>query len=377
MTLRRGGAMLDGPTMLIALTAAVLTLSAASAAHADQTTDDRDRAVVAHSRDRTAARTRPPGTSADSAPVAAPVQDPQLSCDRICLQSAADAYLKAVVAHDPKLLGLDEHFRFTENGQELQAGDGFWNTASGVGAAQQFYPDPQTQQITYIGTMREFDNLVLMAMRLKVHDRRISEVETLFYRKGAGPAWSDAGVDATNTRGTADAAWLTPIPAAQRAPREQLSAVAMAWMNALGHYDGKAALPVGDDCVRFENGSRVSGNPKVQIGDGRFNLAALGCRQQLQSGFFASVSRIHHRRVVAVDPDNGTVVVWANLDQAGMRELHLADGHILSLRALAQPASTQAVLVFRIEGGTIRRIQMLTVGVPYHMNPGWDEPATP
>jgi hypothetical protein len=369
--------MLDGRTTLIALAAVVLTLSAARVAHADQTTDDRDRAVVAHSRDRTAARTRPAGPSVEGAAVATPVQDPQQLCDRTCLQSAAEAYLKAVVAHDPRLLGLDEHLRFTENGQELQIGDGFWNTASGVGAAQQFYPDPQTQQVTYFGTMREFDNLVLMAMRLKVRDRRISEVETLFYRKGAGPAWSDAGVDATNTRGTADAAWLTPIPAALRATREQLLAVAMAWMNALGHYDSKATLPVGDDCVRFENGARVSGNPKVQIGDGRFNLAALGCRQQLQSGYFASVSRVHHRRVVAVDPDNGTVVVWANLDQAGMRELRLADGHVLSVRALAQPASTEAVLVFRIEGGSIRRIQMLTVGVPYHMNPGWEEPTTP
>ena len=99
------------------------------------------------------------------------------------------------------------------------------------------------------------------------------------------------------------------------------------------------------------------------IGDGHFNLAALGCRQQLQSGYFASISRIHHRRVVAVDPDNGTVVVWANLDQAGTRALRLADGHTLSLRALAQPASTEAVLVFRIEGGAIHRIQMLTLAV--------------
>ena len=81
--------------------------------------------------------------------------------------------------------------------------------------------------------------------------------------------------------------------------------------------------------------------------------------------------------MVAVDPETGTVVVWVNLDQAGTRGLRLADGHTLALRALAQPASTAAVLVFRIESGVIRRVQMLTLGVPYHMSPGWDEPATP
>jgi hypothetical protein len=361
--------------MLTVFAATVLGLAIASGspAQADPTIDNPDRAAAAHPRDRNPTRTR---VAADDS-IPAPTQDPLQLCDRPCLQAVADSYVKAVVAHDPKLLVLDEHVRFTEDGQELQLGDGFWNTASGVGAAQQFYPDPQSQQITFVGTMREFDNLVLMAMRLKVRDRRISEVETLFYRKGAGPEWSDAGVDAANARGTADSAWLVPIPAPLRATREQLTGVALAWINDLTHEDAKAAPPVSDDCVRIENGARVSDNPRVLIGDSHFNLAALGCRQQLQSGYFSSISRIHHRRVVAVDPDYGTVVVWANLDQAGTRALRLADGHALSLRALVRPASTESMLVFRIEGGAIHRIQMLTLGVPYHMNPGWDEPAAP
>jgi hypothetical protein len=363
---------------LLAVAMVLLSVSPARHGHADGTDDDRDRAAVSHTRDRNLARTRVATTgSPESAPAPAAVQDPQLLCDRLCLQSVADSYLKAVVAHDPKLLNLDEHVRFTEDGQELQLGDGFWNTASGVGAAQQFYPDPATQQITFVGTMREFDNLVLMAMRLKVRDRRLSEVETLFYRKGAGPEWSDAGVDATNSRGAADSSWLVPVPTALRASREQLTGIALAWMNALAHADARANVPVSDDCVRYENGARVSGNPRVLIGDSHFNLATLGCRQQLQSGYFSAISRIHHRRVVAVDPEYGTVVVWANLDQAGTRALRLADGHTLAQRALGQPASTEALLVFRIEAGNIHRIQMLTRGVPYHMNPGWDEPATP
>jgi hypothetical protein len=364
-------------TTLIALAAVLLTSHLARSAHADPTADDRDRAAAAHTRDRNISRARVGAPSSESTPASAPVQDAQLLCDRACLQAVADGYLKALVAHDPKLLTVDEHVRFTENGQELQLGDGFWNTASGVGAAQQFYPDPPTQQITFVASMREFDNLVLMAARLKVRDRRISEVETLFYRKGAGPEWSDAGIDAANSRGAADAAWLVPVPAAQRATREQLTGIALNWLNTLPHYDAKLTPPVSDDCVRFENGARVSGNPRVLIGDSRFNLAALGCRQQLQSGYFSSISRIHHRRVVAVDPDLGTVVLWANLDQAGTRALRLADGHTLASRALAQPASTEVLVVLRIEGGALRRIQMLTLSVPYHMNPGWDEAGPP
>ena len=189
-------------------------------------------------------------------------------------------------------------------------------------------------------------------MRLKVRDRRISEVETLFYRKGAGPEWSDAGIDATNSRGAADAAWLVPVPAAQRATREQLTGVALE----LAECPGALTIPR-SPCrsamivsgLKTARGSAAT--RKVLIGDSHFNLAALGCRQQLQSGYFSSISRIHHRRVVAVDPDYGTVVLWANLDQAGTRALRLADGHTLASRALAQPASTEALVVLRIEGG--------------------------
>lgn len=136
--------MVKGRTTLIALAAALLIPGAARPARADQAGDDRDRAVVAHSRDRSVVRARP-AASGPEAPVSAPpaVQDPQLLCDRPCLQAVADSYLKAVVAHDPKLLALDDHVRFTENGQELLPGDGFWNTASGVGRPSSSTPIPR------------------------------------------------------------------------------------------------------------------------------------------------------------------------------------------------------------------------------------------
>src|SRR5277367_2400344 len=126
--------MLELNRTLIAMAAGVLILGRAAAAHADPAADDRDRAAASHSRDRSSARSRTASSSVEGVPAPAQLQDPQLLCDRPCLQAAADSYLKAVVAHDPKLLTLDEHVRFTEDGQELQLGDGFWNTASGVGA---------------------------------------------------------------------------------------------------------------------------------------------------------------------------------------------------------------------------------------------------
>ncbi len=79
--------MVKGRTRLIALAAAMLIPGAARYARADQTGDDRDRAVVAHSRDRSAVRVRPAASGPDASSSASPaIQDPQLLCDRNCLQ---------------------------------------------------------------------------------------------------------------------------------------------------------------------------------------------------------------------------------------------------------------------------------------------------
>ena len=46
-------------------------------------------------------------------------------CDRTCLEGLIDAYLAAVVAHDPSRLPLSADVRYTENEQLLAVGDGF------------------------------------------------------------------------------------------------------------------------------------------------------------------------------------------------------------------------------------------------------------
>ncbi len=334
---------------------------------------DRDRSVVVHGRDRNVAD-RLSSTRSQAAPPA--TSDAVQACDRACLQGLVDTYLRAVVAHDPKLLPVADHVRFTEMGQTLPLGEGFWNTASGVGGFQLYALDPVTGQAGLIGTMREFDNVVLMALRLKVENHKVTEIETLFYRKGRGPAWSDAGLDAANARGAADAAAFAPLPAAQRATREQLTATAKLWLAALEHNDGHLdprAWPVSDDCVRYENGTRITNNPRVRIGDAGFNLAALGCRQQLQSGWFTLNTQVHHRRIVAVDPERGLVFVWANIDRAGVKELDLAGGHVLVQAALQQPSGHAEAFALRIENGLVKRVVGLSAHVPYGMGPGWDD----
>lgn len=301
------------------------------------------------------------------------------ACDAVCLRGMVDEYLAAVVAHDPRRLPLARRVKFTEMGQRLELGDGFWHTASGVGHYRHYFPDPEAGQIGFIGTMREYGNLVLMALRLRVERRKISEIETVFYRKGSGPAWNDTGMDRLDSDGRVDPIWLASIPPAERMSRAQLAYTANLYFVGLQNNDGKGIdgkgfYPFARDCLRVENGVQTTSNPALipNLPAGAFNYFGLDCAQQFESGYLAVVTRIHHRRFMAIDPEHGTVFAFAVFDQAGTTSVRLADGRVIPMPVFNHPSSILLAEAFKIENGSIRRIETVGTSVPYHMSAGWE-----
>ena len=96
------------------------------------------------------------------------------ACDRACLNGFVDQYLDAVVAHDPSRLPVTKYVKFTENGQKLELGDGFWRSATGKGTYKFYVDDVQAGQVGFEGTMQEAGQAVIVALRLKIEDRKIS-----------------------------------------------------------------------------------------------------------------------------------------------------------------------------------------------------------
>src|SRR5476649_363331 len=76
-------------------------------------------------------------------------------CDRTCLRTALDAYLNAVIKHDPAAAPLMIGFRQTENAIVVRPGTGLWKTMTGLGAMQRRYLDPVTGQAAYFGVIEE------------------------------------------------------------------------------------------------------------------------------------------------------------------------------------------------------------------------------
>src|SRR5579875_2102839 len=291
-----------------------------------------------------------------------------VDCDRACLEGLVNRYLEALVAHDPKGLPLSKDLKYTENDQVLDIGDGFWNTVTGPGNYKHYFADPVTEQAAFMGTMKEADHLVLMALRLKVELGRITEIETSYYRPGGG---GPSGVPDLDKLGKPEALWLEPPPG-PRATRQQLIATAHAYFAGLERNDGKGYYPFTDDCDRIENGAHTTNNPAIQARSGGFNAMALSCKPQFESGYYAVVSRIHHRRYPLVDEERGVVWSYAIFDHArNLPVIHLTNGQTVEMKGFNRPSSIEVTEAFRIEGGKIRRVEMVGSGVTYHFNPAW------
>ena len=114
-------------------------------------------------------------------------QSGALPCDRACLESFVDQYLEALVAHNVFGLPLAPKVKFSENDQLLDLGDGMWNVTTSIGNYKIYAADPQSGQVGFLGTVRENDRPVALALRLKVENRKISEIETMVQSAAAGP----------------------------------------------------------------------------------------------------------------------------------------------------------------------------------------------
>jgi hypothetical protein len=111
-------------------------------------------------------------------------------CDRACLNGFVDQYLAALVAHDPSKLPLTKTARYTENGQTLKLGDGMWGPVITMGTYKLYFADPKAGQAGFFGTLEEHGHPAILGLRLKVENRRISEMEAIVIRSTARGSFS-------------------------------------------------------------------------------------------------------------------------------------------------------------------------------------------
>ncbi len=295
---------------------------------------------------------------------AAAQQTPKPLCDRSCLEGYVDKYLDAMDADrvDPQLFARD--VRFTENGVQLPlGGDGLWLRMSGKGTYKFYIPDIETQQVAFIGTVRERekdeDLVVALALRLKIVGGRIAEVEQLAIRpegvltsNGQRPTTRPVSTgERVEKMGTPNAVFRETIPEAQRLSRADLITTANYYFSGLQNNDGKGYYPFTDDCDRYENGNHATNVPARNPVTGVTEV--LSCKKQFEVALKNVVSRVRDRRFVAVDRERGIVFAFTFFDHNNINW------------------TWQIAELFRIEKGQIRRIEAVFQRAAYGINSGW------
>ena len=310
-----------------------------------------------------------------------------IECDRACLQGMVDQVLAAMVAHDARRLPLAADIRYTENGQQLALNDGFWGTATAEGAYTHYFLDPRTEQAAFFGVLKENGtNNVILAMRIKLEGRKISEIEAVFSRTGLGTAGPNGAAN-LEAMGRPDPVWVDDNP--DHASREDIIRTSNKYFTNLENDDGKGDYSFfADDCWRFENGIQTTSGPHPapprpppapppggaaapapRPGPSPFSLS---CKGGFQTGTLQVVTRIRDRRFPVVDEEKGVAFAFGFFDHnAQQHDFVLADGSHMH-GGLQAPFTWEIAEAFRIERGKIKVVEAVINNVPYGMKAGWN-----
>lgn len=295
------------------------------------------------------------------------------NCDRACLDGFVNQFLDALVAHDPSRLPVTKYVKYTENGQRLELGDGFWRTAAARGDYKLYIEDTQAGEVGFFGTMKEAGQTapqpVVLALRLRIYENKISEAEAIVARGDMAAN----GAKALDKLGTPDPIYMQDTPKSERVSRLDLIDTANKYFSAMQQDDGKGDYSFfADDCNRLENGMQTTNNPNARPARPGAYSAAWGCKEQFASGLLHFVSRIRDRRYVVVDTERGDVLAFGFFDhEAGdTRTFQTPDGKTVTAGPVT-PWTWELAELFKVQGGKIHRIQAVLTQAPYGMISGW------
>ncbi len=297
--------------------------------------------------------------------IAQPAKGAAAQCNRACLKNTVNKYLAALVAHDPSQVSLAANVKFVENTVPMHPGDGLWKTASAVPTTFKIYvPDPVSEEVGFMGVMQEKGKPVLIALRLKIRNGKITEAEHLIARNLMERNLANLQ--------TPRPGLLATVPPAERTPRAQMLKDGLSYYTALVTSNGKAA-PFADDCLRHENGMQTTGNPPpAKPGFG--TMGAMGCSAQLDTHVMSYITRIEPRRVEIADPETGLVFGLSQFRQPMDEKVVKIVGvpGVDHVDMNFKPFDLPAAHIFKIRDGKIHEIEAMGFLMPYNSKTGWE-----
>ena len=263
-------------------------------------------------------------------------------CDRECLADFVTQYMNAMLAHKPESLPVAAGVKFTEDCKEIKLGEGEWEKITGLTDYRRDILDvPQGVAVSYL-VIKEGDSEVLYSLRLKIVDKKITEIETMaVHGREEGMLFN------TDNLKTASKMMTTAPEKAQLNSREEMIKAALTYPAGLkiGSFV-KADSPMAPDAYRFENGQLMAG-PGCTFFQGCENMKTQG---------IPTLSGITHR-VIAVDEELGIVAMRMNF---GPGSLFQGKGELDVWHS------------FKIFDGQIQAAEAYCKQVPLNTESGWE-----
>lgn len=262
------------------------------------------------------------------------------TCDRECLRGFVSQYLDAMMAHNPKALATAATARFTENTKTIPLGEGLWKGASKIRPYRQDFLDVRDGMAASHVIVEENGKPVMLALRLKIENKKVTEIETMVTRSKEEGAIFDI------EKLTAPHAAMNVVPdASQKTSRAELIRISEYYPAGLkvgGSFDAVNA-PFAADAYRIENGVNMAG-PGARAGG-----------ENIRTGKVSAHPDVTYR-VAAVDEEMGLVLLrldFGNTNSYG-------PGNALT-----------TFEAFKIYGGQIHAVEAFIYIAPENTPSGW------
>jgi hypothetical protein len=320
------------------------------------------------------------GLSLHAAP---PTASPEHQCDEACLKDFMDRYLQALARHDAASLPLAARYRYTENGAALALGsDGLWVTFNALGQYRHDVFDPASGGVASYLSITENHEIPfpdLLAVRLKVVNQQITEVETVVDRHARGAA----------NLPPQDPSWMQIMervePESARIPRDALAKGALGYLRSVAFHNGDLA-PYAESCIRLENGNVTAigphDRPPVPLGPpptsvpgepARPNLMGIGCGRQLGFMAYSFITGYEDARFPIIDVQRQLVFAVFDFMRRGDVESWEYQGQRFAMpEAMRYPNEILNTEIFKFVDGKITRVEAVFEGPQaYKRGTGW------
>ena len=274
---------------------------------------------------------------------------PAASCDRECLRGAITEYLHALIRHDVSQLPLAEKVRITEDSVEKTIDKvALVRSVTKIRGYRQDFLDERDGIAGADVVVEENGAPLLLVVRLKIEDEKITEMETVATRsKADGTLFNIDTLESTTLA-------MNHVPKrSQLNSREEMIRIALLYPAGL-ESDSMAAVgaPFTAEAYRLENGEMMAG-PDCKRNEGCKNIKT----QPLGGSNRGKVER----RVAAVDERMG--IVWLRMAWGGNRPPR--DG--------GQRTELVVWESFKIYDGKIHAVEAFMKNVPVALGSGWPQ----